>query len=103
MTNADTLAEQLARLPQYQCHKVVRAARILAIGPNPRAAGFVVRLEMGDPPEGLELDVSLRWRAKHDVHVGGYFVVYDDGYLSYSPAAAFESGYTKIDWTGLDL
>jgi hypothetical protein len=32
---------------------------------------------------------------KH-AHVGGYFVVYDDGYTSYSPAAAFESGYSRI-------
>ena len=27
---------------------------------------------------------------------GDYFVVYDDGYESYSPAKAFEEGYTRI-------
>ncbi len=26
--------------------------------------------------------------------VGGYYVVYEDGYKSFSPAGAFESGYT---------
>ena len=28
--------------------------------------------------------------------VGGYYVVYADGYKSFSPATAFEEGYTKI-------
>jgi hypothetical protein len=27
---------------------------------------------------------------------GGYFVVYKDGYKSFSPAKAFEEGYTRI-------
>lgn len=28
--------------------------------------------------------------------VGGYYVVYEDGYESWSPAEAFEKGYTLI-------
>lgn len=28
--------------------------------------------------------------------IGGYYVVYDDGYTSYSPAKAFEEGYARI-------
>ena len=28
--------------------------------------------------------------------VGGYYVVYEDGYKSFSPAGAFESGYTPL-------
>ena len=28
--------------------------------------------------------------------VGGYFVRYEDGYESFSPAAAFEGGHTPI-------
>ncbi|MCK9988658.1 MAG: hypothetical protein AzoDbin1_05130 [Azoarcus sp.] len=32
-----------------------------------------------------------------DSGVGGYYVVYEDGYKSFSPAIAFESGYTRID------
>ena len=33
---------------------------------------------------------------KHRPEPGGYYVVYDDGYKSYSPAKAFEDGYTLI-------
>ena len=28
--------------------------------------------------------------------VGGYYVVHKDGYKSFSPANAFEEGYTRI-------
>ena len=28
--------------------------------------------------------------------VGGYYVVYEDGYKSFSPAEAFESGYKRV-------
>jgi hypothetical protein len=31
--------------------------------------------------------------------VGGYYVVYEDGYDSFSPAAAFEAGYAALDGT----
>jgi len=33
---------------------------------------------------------------KHKPEAGGYYVVYKDGYKSFSPAQAFEDGYTKI-------
>lgn len=33
---------------------------------------------------------------KHKPEVGGYYVVYKDGYKSFSPAAAFDEGYTLI-------
>jgi hypothetical protein len=33
---------------------------------------------------------------KHEPHIGGYFVRYDNGYQSFSPADVFEDGYTKV-------
>lgn len=33
---------------------------------------------------------------KHQPRAGGYFVVYKDGYESWSPAEAFEEGYTRV-------
>lgn len=42
------------------------------------------------------LEVSHEWYAKHKPEAGGYFVVYDDGYKSYSPAPAFEAGYSLL-------
>jgi hypothetical protein len=40
--------------------------------------------------------VDQEYMAKHKPEVGGYFVQYDDGYKSFSPAKAFEEGYTLI-------
>jgi len=34
---------------------------------------------------------------KHKPEVGGYYVVYADGYKSFSPAQAFEEGYTRVN------
>jgi hypothetical protein len=40
--------------------------------------------------------VSRAYVSKHNPQVGGYFVVYADGYKSWSPAQAFEEGYTRV-------
>jgi hypothetical protein len=44
----------------------------------------------------IQQRVDAQYVAKHKPEVGGYFVQYEDGYLSFSPAAAFESGYTEV-------
>jgi hypothetical protein len=85
---------------RWQCHKQVEAGKILAIEP-------VQRLEKNCDNTGLvKITVKID-KGTEDVYVGyeyvdrflpdvgGYIVRYDDGYLSYSPAQPFESGYTK--------
>lgn len=74
----------------YRCHKEVHAVKIESID-----AG---RPEVTIIPEGdaEPFTVSLDWYRKHNPVPGGYFVVYEDGYESYSPAKAFESGYSEI-------
>ncbi|MCX6845050.1 MAG: hypothetical protein NTU84_00535 [Verrucomicrobia bacterium] len=42
----------------------------------------------------LPIHVTHDYVHKHKPEVGGYYVVYADGYKSYSPAKAFEEGYT---------
>ena len=39
--------------------------------------------------------VSHAYLRKHKPKIGGYYVVYEDGYESYSPAKAFEGGYQE--------
>lgn len=86
-------------LPQYRCHKVVRAAKITGLQ-FPSAE--VTRLVLGSI--GGAIDVSHSWLlGKHApgaadgfTLVGGYYVVYVDGYASFSPAKAFEAGYSLI-------
>lgn len=76
---------------EYQCHKRVHAAKILSIGPSETDRHILFLEPMVGPL------VSAEWVAKHKPQPGGYYVIYEDGYTSYSPAAAFESGYTLIE------
>lgn len=73
-------------LPRYRSHKIVRAAKIVAID-------FGERLDLA--PHGV-VEVDRTWIMEKRAEVGGYYVVYDDGYASFSPAKAFEEGYTLI-------
>ena len=79
-------------LPKWKCHKEVQAGKITGIAPNDEA-GWTPLL-LGDID--AEIRVSPEWREKHKPEVGGYYVVYADGYSSYSPGKAFEEGYTLI-------
>jgi len=109
-------AKQTAReLPRYRCHKEVWALKIAAIDSveQPCICSSPVFLRpdcpdhgTDDSVEGAEITsteegytpfrVSRAFMRKHKPEVGGYFVQYADGYKSFSPAKAFEEGYTRI-------
>ena len=84
-------------MPKYRCHKVVRAARITAIkwnhGPDDEPH-FTADITLGEI-DGVWV-ANNNWMAKNSPAEGGYLVQYEDGYRSYSPAKAFEEGYTKL-------
>lgn len=97
-------------LPQYRCHKVVRAIKIARIvlhkDVDPPGAGgqgpyYNVDTAFLYPDESHGLPgrvvVGRPYLVKYEPQIGGYYVVYADGYESYSPADAFEDGYTKIE------
>ena len=102
-------------LPEWKCHKVVRAARVLRIQTLPTNGEKAMCLvDLGSsagrtvPPYGvLQMPVEARvFQSGLERSattppaaglLGGYLVVYDDGYVSWSPAKAFEEGYTRID------
>lgn len=91
-------------LPLYTCHKQVRASKIMHIvyeHPFGGAAKLIVELPtMATPPHvqpRIVIDVAESYVAKHEPAIGGYYVRYEDGYESFSPAAAFEAGYTLLD------
>lgn len=80
----------------YQCHKRVQAAKITEIYgrvelDNPGAT--VTNLGFKD---GTRAAVTEEWLRKHQPEIGGYLVQYEDGYQSFSPAAAFEAGYSAM-------
>lgn len=75
-------------LPKYKCHKEVWALKIVGISLDGELAfeGAIY----------APILMDREWLDKHNPEVGGYYVVYADGYHSFSPAKAFEEGYTKI-------
>lgn len=110
-------------LKRYRCHKEVQAGKIREVAripeptytrpvckgcvalrnncgkcercqyhrDNPDSDRFVLDIVDGPP-----INVSSQWLDKHRPCVGGYLIVYADNYMSFSPAQAFESGYTLI-------
>lgn len=91
-------------LPRWKCHKEVQAAKITGFqfppeGPvacmgdigakatlEPKVLARMIGMTNPKPGDG-EAWANL---------VGGYYVRYADGFESWSPAKAFEDGYTKM-------
>lgn len=104
-TLQDTAAEMAGasqELPKYVCHKQVWALKIKAVTHNSVLAAL-----SGDETDGsalivpenesyAEFRVDADYVRKHNPQPGGYYVVYKDGYKSFSPAEAFEDGYTRV-------
>lgn len=73
-------------IPEYRCHKKVRAFKI----------GKIEGCTLFSLDGVHSVKVSGQFIATHPLNLTGYYVLYADGYESYSPAKAFEEGYTKI-------
>ena len=87
-------------MPRYKCHKEVAALKIKAVYPparsgDPQTESSPGYLEFEDDGYARRYLTDLYFE-KHKPQAGGYFVVYEDGYESWSPAKAFEDGYTRI-------
>lgn len=86
-------------MPCYQSHKKVWALKIERIERHDSGSAHLHFA----PIDGFErrafepIEVPLYFMTKHDPQPGGYFVVYEDGYTSFSPAGPFEAGYTRED------
>ena len=85
-------------MPRYECHKKVWALKIADIKliPTPTHAGegncMITPADEGFAP----FEVDEAYMLKHKPEIGGYYVVYQDAYKSFSPAKAFEDGYKLI-------
>lgn len=124
LKEAQGCANTMTPMPQYQCHKKVWALRIRSIDTEPipafsrptcrgsiafgSACGHCERCvwerDNGPTqrtiitPEGHygPFFVDAAYMQKHKPQAGGYFVQYEGGYQSFSPAKEFEDGYTLI-------
>jgi len=89
-------------MPRYKCHKEVWALKIQAIeydcdkarveGRDTDGSAMITPEEDGYTP----FKVGANYINKHKPEVGGYYVVYIDGYKSFSPAQAFTDGYSIV-------
>lgn len=78
----------MMEMPKYRCHKEVWALKI---------KDFDESMLIPEDPRYGPISVGLDYLYKHNPYPGGYYVVYEDGYKSFSPPEAFESGYTLIE------
>ena len=87
-----------SEMPKYRSHKEVWALKILEVrndtpsNQDDDGSRTIVPADEGFAPFRVERE----YVQKHNPEAGGYYVVYQDGYISWSPAEAFESGYTRI-------
>jgi hypothetical protein len=85
-------------LPRYVCHKEVNAPKIkeVIVHDPPEGVPFAGAHLMPENERYAPIPVDADWFRRHDPSGPGYYVVYPDGYKSWSPVEAFEQGYTKI-------
>ncbi|SAK98417.1 hypothetical protein AWB80_07515 [Caballeronia pedi] len=103
--NKATESGAMVEMPRYKCHKQVWALKIMKVEYDrpplegePRGNATLTPEEKGYGP----IFVGEKWAMKNRPQVGGYYVVYGDGYSSYSPADAFEKGYSLITHPSCD-
>lgn len=77
------------QLPRWKCNKEVWGDKIVEIRRDGRDTFWVLAC-------GRTVYVRAAWAARGAPEVGDYYVLYDDGHNSWSPAKAFEDGYTRI-------
>jgi hypothetical protein len=78
--------------PLYKCHKEVRAEKILGVIPVDGTGGAILYFD-----KYPSVPVDHHFMAKHNPSTGGYYVIYQDGYTSWSPGPAFEEGYSLVE------
>ena len=95
-------------MPKYECHKIVHALKIKAVeydsnkahrdGRETDGSAIITPAEDGFAPFKVDQEYVRKhlWGKSVAEIIGGYYVVCEDGYKSWSPAAAFEKGYTRI-------
>lgn len=82
------------KMPRYKCHKEVWALKIAAIEIHEDKSATIAPADDGYAP--FKTEVGWGERFKGDESDPGYYVVYADGYKSWSPSKAFEEGYTQV-------
>jgi hypothetical protein len=87
--------------PRYKCHKEVWALKIAALEIEADKSAKIAPKDDGY----VSFRTAPGWAARfHGSEADlGYYVIYSDGYTSWSPSKPFEDGYTPIDGEGEEI
>lgn len=86
-----------SNMPLYECHKQVHALEIASVGNyknNPEMGRLIRTVNFTD---GTSRDLTDDIFRRYLPQPGDFYVVYEDGYESFSPRKAFLDGYKAID------
>jgi hypothetical protein len=82
----------LSEMKTYRCHKIVQACKIKSVKLWSDNDSIAITLD----DDAKTTKVFERSHQMARAVAGDYYVIYDDGYTSRSPAKTFEAGYTEI-------
>lgn len=82
-------------MPKYQSHKKVWALKIAAIEIHEDKSATIAPKDHGYAIFKAPAGWADRFEGTEDDP--GYYVVYKDGFKSWSPTTAFEDGYTRVE------
>lgn len=86
----------MGELAKWKSHKIVKAGRLFQRSdddPSLSEVTLTVEDVNGAP---CKVCVPRNFFARGAPTRGDYIVIYEDGYKSWSPAKAFEEGYTRV-------
>lgn len=86
-----------SNMPAYECHKTVHALEVASVGNyknNPELGRLIRTVGFTD---GTSRDLKDDMFRRYLPQPGDFYVVYEDGYESFSPRKAFLDGYKAID------
>ena len=93
------MSENIVPIPRWQSHKIVVADKIVKVTIRP----FGEALVKDDTFTDWHLECGAVVHVPHEARrrggpfpEGGYYVKYEDGFESWSPAEVFEKGYTRM-------
>ena len=90
MTSSDSRS-----MPAYRSHKIVHALKISALEVHEDKSATIAPAEEGFA--AFQTRAGWASRFAGDEADRGYYVVYGDGFTSWSPTKAFEEGYARVD------
>lgn len=90
------MGDVATEMPRYKCHKLVHALKISAIEMLEDRSAKIAPADKGYAVFTTKPGFPFKGASSGNFDDPGYFVVYEDGYQSWSPTKAFEEGYTRI-------